>query len=236
MTSVIEQYAAALGWSVGRTNVIVEGTSDVALLGHAAALHAQAYGTALLDAEFAILAAGHGDDGGVDGVNRGLITMRQVADTDRDASGALRYRFAGLFDNDYAGRTAFNLVARVEPRIERYKDIFLLHPVMPAIGDGLSDRLLETTQANLPFSGMDWEIEDLCSERLLARFARENPGAVLRIDSRGGRTHREIDRRAKAELTRLFIGAATLDDAREFLILLKLLRGYLGVRHDFIRF
>lgn len=235
MTSLVQQYATQIGWSVARTNVIVEGTSDVALFGHAAALHAQSYGTAILDIDFAIIAAGYGDDGGVDGVNRGLIAMRQVADADRDTSGALRYGFVGLFDNDLAGRTAFNLAWQIDRRVERYKDIFLLQPVMPTIGNGLSDRLLETTRVNLPYSGMDWEIEDLCSERLLARFESENPRAVLSSVTKAERIHREIDRAAKAELTRLFLRAATLADARGLLMLLKLLRGYLGVRHDFIQ-
>jgi hypothetical protein len=235
MISVVEQYAASLGWHIGRTNVLVEGTSDVTLLGHASSLHAQAHGTVIIDGDFSIFAAGRGDDGGVDGVKRGLITFRQVADVDRDASGAQRYRFVGLFDNDFAGRNAFNVMPLVDPRIERYKDIFLLQPIMPPIGDGIADRLIETTIANLSYSGLDWEIEDLCAENWLVQFETANPRAVLSRSNVGGRTHREIDRAAKADLVRLFIQTATLADARELVMLLKLMRGYLGVSYNFVQ-
>jgi hypothetical protein len=65
-------------------------------------------------------------------------------------------------------------------------------------------------------------------------YARFSPWK-LAIDAAGHRTHREIDRAAKPELFRLFSQAATLEDARELLTLLKLIRGHLDVRHDFVQ-
>lgn len=234
MTSITELWAAQIGWTIARTNVIVEGTSDVALLCHASSLYERAHGRPILDADFAIIAAGKGDEGGVDGVNRALNLIKQVAERDLDEQGRQRYRFVGLFDDDYNGRAAFNLASRFDPRVKPFEDVFLLRPVMPGVGNGLTSRHIEATQANLPYSGMDWEIEDLCSGRIFARFVRERPGAVINETSRNGRTHRDIDRIEKASLVRLFIEAATLEDACEFVALLKLLRGYVGMDHDFI--
>lgn len=234
MSGLVEQYAAQLGWSVARANVIVEGTTDVVLLGHAATLYARSHSRTILDGDFAIIAAGQGDDGGVHGVNRGLNAIRQVADVDRDASGALRHRFVGLFDNDYAGRNAFNLAPMFDPRIVPFKDIFLLQPIMPSVGDGRLDRRLEATKANIPFFGMDWEVEDLCSGRLFALFEEEHPRAVLQKTAKGSKIHREIERASKSELVRLFVQRGDIEDAKEILTLLRLLRGYLGLSFEYI--
>jgi len=235
MSGLVEQVAATFGWTLARTNMIVEGTSDAALMNHASELHRMVHGVPVLDQNFAVIAAGHGDDGGVDGVSRRLTAMLQIAESDRAANGALRYRFGGLYDNDHAGRTAFDLLSRTDPRIRRYTETFLLHPAMPAIGDGISDRLIEATTLNFPFRGLDWEIEDFCSDRLLAKFERENPGAVVARNAVNGRTHRDIARPAKAELVSLFIAEATIEDARHLLGLLSTLRGYMGVAHDFVK-
>lgn len=234
MTSFTESWAAEIGWTIARTNVIVEGTSDVALLGHVSSLYERAHGRPILDRDFAVIAAGEGEDGGVDGVNRALSLIKQVAERDLDEHGRQRYRFVGLFDDDYNGRAAFNLATRFDPRVRPFEDVFLLRPVMPGVGNGLTSRHIEATQANIPYAGMDWEIEDLCSARIFARFEQERPGAVVKEVSRSGRTHRDIDRAEKAGLTQLFIEAATLQDACEFVTLLKLLRGYVGIEHDFI--
>ncbi|HEX8483678.1 MAG TPA: hypothetical protein VF650_17395 [Allosphingosinicella sp.] len=235
MTSLTSQYVGTLGWASARTYAIVEGTIDVGLLTRASDLHLQKFGRPIIDEDFAIVAAGRGDDGGVDGVNRGLITLRQIMDADRDERGALRYRVLGLYDNDYNGRAGFGLVSRMDQRILPYVDIFLLKPVMPAVGDGISDRQIETTIANQAFPQLDWEIEDLCSERLLQKFEANFPAFVMSKTEVNGKIHREIEREGKVELLRLFEAEATFDDAVEMIRLMKLLRGYLGVQYDHIR-
>lgn len=235
MTGLIEQYAQILGWPLANTYSIVEGSLDVGFVEHASALHSAAHNRAVLDQNFAVVAAGLGDDGGVEGVSRVLTTMREMADKDRDVAGGLKHRFIGVYDNDYNGKNAFNLIARVDQRLGKFNDIFLLLPVMPEIGDGISDRLIEATQANLGYFGLDWEMEDLCSERLLARFETVCPGAVTDHKTVAGRTHREIERARKPQLLELFRAEADIQDAKGILQLLKLLRGYLGVESDFVQ-
>lgn len=234
MTSLVEQFATQNGLEIARRNVIVEGNSDVALLQCAADLHLKATGRAIIDDDFAIISAGHGDDGGVEGVNRGLVTFRQMAEADRDEAGALRHRFIGLFDNDHAGRTAFNLAPRFCRRIVPCIDIFLLQPVMPPATNGIMDPQIEATRCNLPYSGMDWEIEDLCSERLLQKFEMQNPRAILKKVTKNNRTHREFSRSTKSKMMRFFINEAKFEDLFHILNLLKVLRGYLKVESDFI--
>jgi hypothetical protein len=235
MTSLIEGLAQQFGWQIGRATVIAEGTSDVSYLSRASDLYASAHGRSLFDQDFVVVAAGQGDDGGVDGVNRMLVTMRQNALADPDRNGRVRYRFGGLFDKDYAGKRAFNLATQFDPSVVRYRDIFLLQPIMPAIGDGTSDRMIEATQANLPYSDLDWEMEDLCSERFLQEFASRNPSLAPKKIVKSGRIHREFTRNAKKQLVRDFCAHATLQDAQDMIKLIKYLRGYMGVPHHHIQ-
>jgi hypothetical protein len=105
---------------------------------------------------------------------------------------------------------------------------------MPIWEPSVSDLAHYIIRANCAFSDLDWEIEDLCSERLLAAFENDNPSAVARRRTIAGRTHREFNRRAKPELRRYFIQRAESDDVREIVALLKALRSYLRLDHNFI--
>ncbi|CVI20288.1 conserved hypothetical protein [Agrobacterium fabacearum CFBP 5771] len=233
MNGVVEQYAASLGWSLARNNVIVEGTSDVEYLTCASNLYEHKQGRPLLDNDLAIVAAGQGDDGGVDGVNRRLSFFRQLADGDRDETGVLRHRFFGLFDKDTAGKGAFIVASRFDRRIEPYADVFLLHPIMPVFTLGY-DRAMEINKVNRPFNNIDWEIEDLCSDRIWTIFESEYTDGVLSKIEAGGLKHRELRPNRKPELKRIFTEQAKLADAAGFIELLRMLRIYLGLQHNFI--
>ena len=111
--------------------MIVEGESDVALISHARHLFLSEQRVDIFGGDFAVLAAGRGDDGGVDGVNRRLNAARQIAEADVGPDGTSKFRFIGLFDNDEAGRRAMSRACNFDRRVVRYQDIFLLNPVMP---------------------------------------------------------------------------------------------------------
>ena len=100
----MDDFAAQVGWTLSRSNVIVEGTSDVSLFRRASEVHRMAHGVPILDDDLRVCAAGKGDDGGVEGVNRMLVTWSQLSAADRDRNGKQRYRFIGLLDNDPSGR------------------------------------------------------------------------------------------------------------------------------------
>ena len=166
-------------------------------------------------------------------MNRRLSLVRQLADVDRDAEGRIRHHFVGLLDNDPAGRSALMIANRFDRRVQPYEDLFLLKPKMPVFAIGM-DRSIEVTRVNMAYSQLDWEVEDLCSERILVQFERENPGAVVSRVERGGLVHREFDPNEKSELRRLFCETATIADAKGFLALLKTMRRYLNLEHEFV--
>jgi hypothetical protein len=233
--TLVESFAATLGWKVCECNVIVEGTSDVAVFWLAAGLYYEKHQTAILGDRITVLAAGKGNDGGVDGVNRRLHAARQIADVDRDKDGRLRFRFIGLYDNDRADRRAIDVACTFDRRLLRYADLFLLHPVMPAV-TGLDHvdlrRQIETENAQ--FKGLDWEIEDLLSERMLLKFESQHGDAIERVQECGGRKHRDFTRDGKARLHKFMSENASLDDLLEVVKLIRALRGYLRLKANHI--
>ncbi len=235
MTSLIEQWAAQIGWSVRRCNVLVEGTSDVDFFLRAAHLYRDATGYDLLEGELSIIASGKRHDGGVDGVNRRLNLARQLAEVDRDANGWIIYSFVGLFDNDRAGRRALRAACDFDRRLIQYKDLFLLNPVMPICAPHDPGVLARATEAaNRPFEGLNWEVEDLCSESLLRKFETAYPGAVRSRQTRADRTHRELEGWAKPELKRYVLQNASLGDLKDIVLLIKALRSYFDLKFEHI--
>jgi hypothetical protein len=235
VTGLVEGFAATLGWNIRECNVIVEGTSDVTLFWLAAALHHERHNIAILGDRIAILAAGKGNDGGVDGVNRRLNAARQIADADRGPDGALRYRFIGLYDNDRAGRRAVDNACDFDRRLVRCADLFLLHPVMPlaqGADHGTLRRRFETE--NLKYKGLDWEIEDLVSQRLLLEFSKSEPNAVNGVTEIGGREHWEFTRDGKQKLLQFVEKQAKLEDLAEIVKAICALRDYFRLKIDHI--
>ena len=235
MISLVEQWAVQIQWPIAQTNIIVEGTSDVALLTFAARQYGAVHGKDLFEGGLALIASGHRDDGGVDGVNRRLNVARQLSEADRDQFGSVKHRFVGLFDNDRAGRIAIDAACEFDRRLIKYHDLFLLHPVMPIVANAHSSVIeKELLHANLLYKGLDWEVEDLCSEAVLSRFEMSNPQAVKRKNTINGLIHRKFDSRAKPILKRDFLNSANLNDCQKMIAMFKAMRSYLGLSHAFI--
>ncbi|ACI97504.1 hypothetical protein RC1_0054 [Rhodospirillum centenum SW] len=212
----------------------MEGRSDVLFLKLAAKLYREERGIDVFN-DFGVLAAGDGDDGGVDGVNRRLSAARQLAEYDLTPAGAKRYRFIGLFDNDEAGRRALKRACNFDPRVVRYEDVFLLHPVMPIAGGSpgsVVEKRAETL--NYDFRRLDWEVEDLFSPDFLRAFVADYPNAVVHETTIGGRTHRDLSRDGKTALREFAEKYATLDDVIDLIRLICSLRDYLHLQHNHI--
>ena len=227
MAGLVEGYAATLDWKICECNVLVEGTSDVSMMWLAAAAYFEKHKVPILGDRIAILAAGKGDDGGVDGLNRRLNAARQIADADRGPDGSLRFRFIGLYDNDRAGRRAVLNACEFDRRLRLCGDLFLLHPIMP-MADGADHAALKRRfeKDNSSFKKLDWEIEDLLSERLIKEFEDNYPEAVLDEYSYGGRKHRELTRPGKTLLHQFVKERARLEDLIEVVKLIRALRDY----------
>lgn len=235
MTSLIEQYAAKIGWKIGKNTLVVEGITDCVYLQRASRLFEEQYGRPILDGDFAVVAAGEADDGGVDGINRRLNVFRQLSETYRDESGGLTHRFVGLFDNDAAGRRAFDAACKFDRRIWPHRDIFLLHPVMPLAPTNGASIAGAIKLSNRKFGQLDWEIEDLCSERIITQFDGFSPGSILSTQTVCGKSHREFSRGTKPVLRRYFLEHSVYSDALELVSLVKAFRSYLDIEYEFIQ-
>ena len=200
MIGLVERYANGKGWNVGTTNVVVEGTSDVRYLRLARDIWQRESNHDLFDSGFSVFEAGLRDDGGVYGVVRELQTLRQIAF--QDAASLMTERtFVGLFDNDHAGRKHARMLCDMDPRVKLYRDVFLLHPVMPASNGVLGPELQRRAEAqNGSCAGLDWEIEDYLPEDLIQGFCNAHPGALIREQQMAGRVHREFSREGKCHI------------------------------------
>lgn len=223
----VAHYGVSKGWLLKPRSVLVEGTSDVALFGLAAALYGKGRGKDLL-ADLAIVAAGEGDRGGTQGVVRELLGLRAIASAYLAPSGRPVYRFIGLFDNDTPGQKAVNLARSADTSILEYRDIFRLRPVMPILGNldpGTAQRGFE--KANEAYKGMRWEVEDLMGEGLMQLFLEENPTALVREFRMGDACHRELTRDGKARLVRFCRENADLASVKGLVDTLHALRCYM---------
>lgn len=229
MTDHIALYAASLGMQIQHRTILVEGTSDVALLKLVSAMEKKASGKELFDG-FAVVAAGERDQGGVNGVVRELITFRGMARTFLHPNGKPVYRFVGLFDNDHAGRRAIATVHDLDSSIIEYKDVFRLMPVMPEPGN-LDPGTVAAAfkRSNEAYKGLDWELEDLISTDLIATFGDEYYGAIKNQQSIADKTHHEFSRDGKAQLHKFVKIHCMRDDLLKVIDLIHALRNYLNL-------
>lgn len=233
MPGLVEDFAARLGWTIGKVNVLVEGTHDVSIVKHAASLYRSAHGVELLGTDLAVMPAGLGNEGGVQGINRRLPTLRQVAAADPSQSGKLRYRFLGLYDNDVAGRRAIAAISSYDATIKKYSEVFLLRPVMPLKG-GADYRAVQHRfeSDNEPYKDLDWEMEDLIDPTFLDLFEDEFPTAVRRRITIADRTHRDFTEQGKRDLVKFVQEHAALDELSDVIRLIRALRDYGHLRSD----
>ena len=235
MIGLVETYANGKGWSVGTANVLVEGTSDVHYMRLARDLWLRESKHDLFGSGFAVFAAGLRDDGGVQGVVRELQTLRQMASQDA-ASLMTERKFVGLFDNDHAGRKHVRMLCEMDFRVKLYRDVFLLHPVMPASNGILGLDLQHRIEAqNRSCAGLDWEIEDFLPNHLVRSFCKSNPSALELERRLAGRVHRDFSKNGKRQLQDYVKREAVVEDMLEVVRLICALRDYLGLEHKSMR-
>lgn len=215
--------------------MLVEGTSDVAYIQLAARLYREQHGENLLGDELAILPAGTGEEGGTRALNQRLMTLRNIADTDRDEQNRLRHTFCALYDYDAAGKRALKSASELDSRLRHGAELFHLRPVMPLRSGAEPEVMLRRYEReNAPFQTLDWEIEDLLPDSMVAVFEADHRTAVTRKREAGGRIHRDLTRDGKHHLLSFARTYATLSDVMEIVRLLRALRDYQKLRCDHI--
>jgi hypothetical protein len=210
--------------------VFVEGTTDEDLFSLAVTSERQRTGIDLTSDGLAVIAAGTADNGGVDGVVRQLTGFRFMATSCFLPDGRQKYRFVGLFDDDRAGREAVRRARELDRGAIEYRDVFRMRPVMPLHTDRDPSSLQKRFEAeNLPYKGIDWEMEDLLPESFHQAFVESCPSAVAKVTTAGGKTHRDLTRDGKAKFHRFIKEHAVHADLKDVIATVRALRFYLGM-------
>jgi hypothetical protein len=226
---LVAEYSAQRNWTLRPNIVLVEGTLDEALFKRADELSNRA-GRTLLGDEISFVAAGRRDRGGTFGVARELITLRSIAPCVLDRSGRPAYRVMGLVDNDNAGRRIIGDVLRLDRSAFEFRDIVALRPVCPEFTKpDPQDRKHECDLVNLPYKTLDWEIEDVLSQRLFQEFEKNHADKVSRRECEGDKTHYELTVSGKTALHRLVQTESTLEDLDGVVEVVKMVRTLLGL-------
>ena len=229
----VAAYGLAKRWELRCRSVLVEGATDEATFRLAARLERERTGIDLLGQDLTFIAAGERERGGATGVVRELSALRCMAQASLLPTGEQKYRFVGLFDNDYAGRRAIKWARSLDAGIIEYRDVFRLQPSMPRPRSGHRDpeslkKMFKN--ANGHCKGLDWELEDLLPVDFVAAFTEENPYAVKETKTRGGVTHRSFSSDGKAKLHYFIKEYAILEDLEKVVETIRAMRFYLGLR------
>jgi hypothetical protein len=226
-TSAVAAYAAKKGWSIGRRNLLVEGTLDVAYCELASSLFAKRHGLHLVDDQFRVVAAGLFDDGGVGGVVRELITLHGMAVSDQALPKPARVRMLPLFDDDHAGRRCFGKLTDPDFPFRPFHDVFLLKRAYPSLKLGSSGYRDAVKDLNREWLDLDCEIEDLLDRELLDGFCDECPGALkIKPIHRGIAHHYDFNGGCKGDLLKY---SRQLADLPEVVGIVRMLQHFRGL-------
>lgn len=228
-SATLLSFAKANGWELQKWNVILEGQSDVDILQQAVNLEKEKTQKNYSE-NFAFLASGEKDNGGVDGVWRQLTLFHPLSKEALDHTGKKTYRFIGLLDNDPAGRKDFATFCRTH-QICECKEIFFMMPIMPSSGN-LDPKTLKATIAkkNIRYSKIDWEIEDYFPLSFWDAFLDDHPEA-LKPNGKypaGDMTHYELTKDGKASFHRYVKANAIHSDFCNVIQLINSLRFFMN--------
>lgn len=228
-----EWYASQYGWCLRAGNLMVEGTSDVTYFEHCSKLYEAHCGRRLVGVDFAVFAAGQGDDGGTFGVSEKFPTLFNLAKLDMDAAGKSRFRTIALLDDDQMGRRAVAGISQGHRQIREYDSLFKLRRSMPLRAGSVQKLEEKTKAANTTFGALECTIEDLLADSFCARFIRGMPQAITRAStSAGGASHRDWTPEGKRELWLETIRTGTLADMQGMVDVLRALRTYVWLPAD----
>ena len=209
----VQAYGQMEGLNFAFKNIIVEGTTDVQLFELAAKKELEITGIDLLGNELAFIPSGDRERGGTNGVIRQLITLRNISRTLLSSNGMPKYRFVGLFDNDYAGKQA------------------TIHPIMPIPGNLLPEIIKNCFEReNINYKNLDWELEDYLPQAFINAFIDESPKSVSKTTSSVDKIHRDFTTDGKVFLHKFVHKYADHNDLVEVINVIKAIRTYLNIR------
>lgn len=212
---------------------MVEGTSDVAYFEHCSKLYEAQCGLRLVGVDFAVFAAGRGDDGGTYGVSEKFPTLFNLAKLDMDAAGKSRFRTIALLDDDRMGRRAVTGISQGHRQIREYESLFKLRRIMPLRAGSIQKLEEKTKAANTTFTTLDCTIEDLLADSFCSKFINNKPEALEKVlRSVNGASRRVWTPDGKHKLLQETIRTGTLEDMQLMVDVLRALRTYVGLPAD----
>jgi len=230
---LVRGFAALYGWPIKPRSILVEGEHDQRYFGVADRLYAAETGLQLIGNKLAIFPTGIGDEGGAFGLQKHFHPLRAIMDRDVDRDGHKVFHAIALFDSDLEGRRGFAALSGRHLSYRKWRDIFLLERCLPRTtrDSAQLEKLVATT--NVPWKGMDCEIEDLVSPDISECFLQENPNAVFRTnEERAGGMHYFFRPQYKSKLVKYVEDYALLADVQRVVEVLKSLRFYVGLPPD----
>jgi hypothetical protein len=226
-TSAVAAYAEQKGWRIGRRNLLVEGTIDVAYCELASSLFARHHGLHLVDDQFRVVASGLFDQGGVRGVVREMLSLHGRAESDSSLPKSSRVRMLPMFDDDDAGRRCFGKLTDPDFPFRPFHDLFLLKRAYPSLKIGSSGFRDAVKDLNRDWRELDCEIEDLLDRELLAGFCDERNDALKTPPiHRGPAHHYDFNGHCKGSLLKY---AKQLADLPEVVGIVRMLQYFRGL-------
>lgn len=230
---LVRRYATFFSWPVAERTVVVEGEHDQRYFELADKLYCKEFGLRLLGKRLAVFPTGIGDDGGAFGLQRHFHPLRAIMDHDLTQDGKKVFHAIALFDDDLEGKRGFGALTGQHLNYKKWRDVFLLQRILPRSNRDSIQVAKLVDEVNLPWKGLDCEIEDLVSLDVIKAFVAENPGAIFRpsVEKSGG-AHTFFKPHVKASFIRFVEANAMMCDLASVIEVLKSLRFYLGLTPD----
>ncbi len=230
---LVRRYANLHGWTLCSRSVIVEGEHDVRYFRLADGLYFNKTGLRLLNQKFSIFATGLGKDGGAFGIQRHFHPLRANMDCDLTPEGKRVFHAIALFDGDIEGRRGFNALTGQHLNYRKWRDIFVLHRVMPRTTRDPEQLAKFIEIENRQWAHMNCEIEDMLSTHIVKGFLGESAiNASFAFEEQGDGFHCNLTTDGKTHLVRFAEVNAILEDVYRLVETLKFLRFHLGLTPD----
>jgi hypothetical protein len=230
---IVRRYASYFNLPICEKSILVEGENDQRYFHLAANLYFEATGKKLLGDRLSLFPTGIGDLGGTYGILTHFHSLRQNMKVDVTSDGKPVYHVIALFDSDSAGKKAFGELAAQYLEYRKWRDIFLLHRIIPR--SSRDPKYLErlVAEANHSSRSLDCEIEDLIAKDLVEDYVDMNPNAITKaLAVIGDAFHVDFVKGQKGRFCGFVEQNALVEDVVAIVEVLKALRYFLGLAPD----
>jgi hypothetical protein len=174
----MREFMRRFEWELSSAGILVEGTTDSDYFELASELYEEKHGHILLGDGLDIFAVGERDEGGCSQLQQMFLALRTVLRTDPVDGDGEAIKIICLLDNDTRGLGIFRSLTTTRMGFVAYRDVFLLHRVVPKGTRNPQEYAKLVEQQNPKASTMPCETEDLFSRSLLEGFCQDTTDAL----------------------------------------------------------